>query len=182
MTRVVHLFDQPARFVVGTVGLPGERVFFLQARSGNRLVSVALEKEQVRELAMRMNELLDQVAGDGVDVLDVGPADLEPLDNPIDEEFRVGVLALGWSSSAQLVVVEAHAMSEDPLDVPDLEEDSDDGPDVMRVRMRASVARAFARRALTVVSAGRPPCPLCDFPLDARGHICPRANGYRRRG
>jgi uncharacterized repeat protein (TIGR03847 family) len=92
------------------------------------------------------------------------------------------VLALGWSSSARLVVVEAHAMSEDPFDVPDLEEDSDVGPDVLRVRMSASAARAFARRALSVVAAGRAPCPLCDQPLDSRGHICPRANGYRRRG
>ena len=41
-------------------------------------------------------------------------------------------------------------------------------------------ARAFAKRALDVVNAGRPPCPLCSLPLDPEGHVCPRQNGYRR--
>ena len=44
----------------------------------------------------------------------------------------------------------------------------------------ASVARAFARRCTRLVQAGRPPCPFCGGPLDPTGHICPRANGYRR--
>jgi len=68
MPRYVHVFDNPDRFVAGTVGVPGERVFFLQARAGNRLVSIALEKEQVNLLADRMGELLDQIAvAEGVD-------------------------------------------------------------------------------------------------------------------
>ncbi len=183
MARYVHVFDNPDRFVAGTVGVPGERTFFLQARSGNRLVSVSLEKEQVNLLADRMGELLDQVAvAEGVDTEHWGPADLDPLDNPIQEEFRVGTLALGWNSVNQRVVIEAHAMTEMFEDVPDLEEDSDEGPDAIRVRITGAYARGFVQRAVAVISAGRPPCPLCDQPLDARGHICPRANGYRRRG
>jgi uncharacterized repeat protein (TIGR03847 family) len=42
------------------------------------------------------------------------------------------------------------------------------------------MARAFIARALRVVAAGRPPCPLCSLPLDPEGHICPRQNGHRR--
>ena len=183
MARFVHLFDEPQRFIAGTVGVPGERTFYLQARDGKRLISVALEKEQVQLLGERMNDLLDQVSEtEGHDTSLYGPADLEPLDNPIDEEFRVGTLALGWNSNTAQVVVEAHAMTESFTDVPDLEEDTDEGPDLVRVRISGTRARAFAKRALSVVSAGRPPCPLCEGPLDARGHICPRANGYRRRG
>ena len=41
-------------------------------------------------------------------------------------------------------------------------------------------AREFARRAGALVAAGRPPCPFCGQALDPSGHICPRANGYRR--
>ena len=183
MARFVHLFDNPARFVAGTVGVPGERTFFLQARDKNRLISVALEKEQVRLLADRLNDLLNQVSvAEGLDSLYLGPADLEPLDSPIEEEFRVGTLALGWNGLSRQVIIEAHAQTELLMDVPDLEEDSEDGPDLLRVRVTAQSARAFAQRAISVVSAGRPPCPLCDQPLDQRGHICPRANGYRRRG
>jgi uncharacterized repeat protein (TIGR03847 family) len=183
MSRIVHVFDNPERFVAGTVGVPGDRTFFLQARNGNRIVSVSLEKEQVALLADRLNELLNQVAAaEGVATEYFGPADLEPLDNPISEEFRVGTLALGWNSNSQRVIIEAHAVTESFEDVPDLEEDSEDGPDVIRIRVSGNYARGFAARALSVVSAGRPPCPLCEQPLDPRGHICPRANGYRRRG
>jgi uncharacterized repeat protein (TIGR03847 family) len=46
--------------------------------------------------------------------------------------------------------------------------------------MAPAQARAFARRCARVVSAGRPACPFCGQPLDPTGHICPRANGYRR--
>lgn len=183
MTRIVHLFDNPERFVVGTVGQPGERTFFLQAKQANRLVSVALEKQQVNLLADRMTELLDQVSKlENLQITNQAPADLEPLDNPIEEEMRVGTIALGWNSITAQVVVEAHAVTEFIDDVPELEEDSDEGPDVLRVRMSGSYARSFCLRAKAVVAAGRPNCPLCDNPLDPRGHICPRANGYKRRG
>ncbi len=64
MPPVVHQFDPPDRFVAGTVGEPGQRTFFLQARTGVRLVSVALEKQQVAALAERIDALLDQVMSD----------------------------------------------------------------------------------------------------------------------
>jgi uncharacterized repeat protein (TIGR03847 family) len=183
MSRILHVFDYPERFVAGTVGSPGERTFFLQARQGQRIVTVSLEKEQVSLLAERLNDLLDQVShAEGVLTEYFGPADLEPLDNPIAEEFRVGTLALGWNSNSGQVIIEAHAITDSLEDVPDLEEDSEDGPDAIRVRIHGSYARGFAQRALAVVAAGRPSCPLCEHPLDARGHVCPRANGYRRRG
>ena len=183
MARIVHLFDNPERFVVGTVGQPGERTFFLQARSGNRLISVALEKQQVDLLADRMTELLDQVANlEGIQIVNSAPADLEPLDSPIEEEMRVGTIALGWNSVTAQVVVEAHAVTEFLDDVPELEEDSELGPDVLRVRISGTYARGFCTRAKSVVAAGRPNCPLCENPLDPRGHICPRENGYKRRG
>ena len=59
-----------------------------------------------------------------------------------------------------------------------IDEDDDDGPDILRVRLTAEVARGFVNRALEVVSAGRLPCPLCGQPLDPQGHICPRRNGH----
>lgn len=183
MTRIVHTYDNPERFIAGTVGLPGERTFFLQARSGTRITSVALEKQQVSLLADRLLELISQIERvEDFSFRFSGAADLEPLDNPIDEEFRVGTLALGWNLESQRIIVEAHEVTEMLEDVPDLEDDSLEGPDVLRVRISVEYARAFCLRAQSVVAAGRPPCPLCDEPLDQQGHICPRANGYRRRG
>ena len=180
MPRQVHLFDPPERFVAGTVGLPGERTFFLQASGGGRTVSVALEKVQVRVLAERLEALLDTVQRAG------GPAeppveDNEPLKTPVEEEFRVGNMGLAWDGDAELCVVEAMAQVGDdaPEDVEPLA-DAPEGPDALRVRISAGVARGFVLRALRVVAAGRPPCPLCGLPLDTEGHVCPRQNGHRR--
>lgn len=183
MPRQVFDYDPPERFVVGTVGEPGSRTFFLQARGGGRVTSVALEKQQVTVLAQRIEELLDEVlrrSGGSAPVPAVAPAELEdadPLDVPVVEDFRVGTMALAWDDDR--VVVEAQAVVEDGGDEL-VEEDDEDGPDLLRVRMPGAMARAFAKRATTVVSAGRPPCPFCGLPLDPAGHVCPRANGHRR--
>ena len=186
MPRQVFLFDPPERFVAGTVGQPGERTFFLQARSGARMTSVVLEKSQVQALAERLDALLDQVLRRTRGTAPIpaeGPdePDLDPLETPIVEEFRVGALGLGWNGESEVVVIEAHALvDDDEAEVPELETDADDAPDCLRVRLSGAQAREFAVRALALVQAGRPPCPFCHLPLDAGGHICPRANGYRR--
>lgn len=194
MSRQVFLYDPPERFVAGTVGLPGRRTFFLQASAGGRVTSVALEKTQVAALAERMDELLDEVvrrSGGNAAVPAVAPteiADSAPLDNPVDEEFRVGTMALAWDGDEQRMIVEAQALveldaeSEDELAAAEeqLLQDDENGPPMLRVRLSGAQARAFAKRALDVVNAGRPPCPLCSLPLDPEGHVCPRQNGYRR--
>jgi uncharacterized repeat protein (TIGR03847 family) len=182
--RQVHLFDRPSRFVAGTVGQPGDRTFYLQASDeSGRTVSVALEKTQVQVLADRMNELLDEVAGRANTVIppEADVDDLEPLTAPVDEEFRVGTMGLAWDGDDDRVVVEALAQ-QDPEAATEVEplSDADEGPDALRVRITAEAARAFVVRAQRVVAAGRPPCPLCNLPLDPEGHICPRQNGHRR--
>src|SRR3954471_20362977 len=186
MPRQVFLFDPPDRFVAGTVGQPGERTFFLQAKAGARVTSVALEKIQVAALAERLTELLDEVRrrlGDEVEIPVVAETALDdnaPLETPLMEEFRVGTLALAWDTDDNRVVVEAHAQTEEeePTEVEPLSDD-EDGPDVLRVRITAEQARSFVKRAEQVVAAGRPPCAFCGLPLDPEGHICPRSNGHR---
>ncbi|MFJ8546744.1 DUF3090 domain-containing protein [Streptomyces sp. NPDC093586] len=194
MSRQVFLYDRPDRFVAGTVGLPGRRTFFLQAVAGSRVTSVALEKTQVAALAERMDELLDEVvrrSGGSTVVPAVAPteaADTAPLETPVEEEFRVGTMALAWDGEDQCMVVEAQALveleAETEEDLAEAEErllqDEENGPPMLRVRLSGAQARAFAKRALDVVNAGRPPCPLCSLPLDPEGHVCPRQNGYRR--
>ncbi|HEV2890027.1 MAG TPA: DUF3090 domain-containing protein [Frankiaceae bacterium] len=182
MPRQVFLFDPPERFVAGTVGQPGQRTFFLQATDGERVTSVALEKTQVQVLAERLGDLLDEVRRRGGDAPAEPPPGLEdvaPLDQPILEEFRVGTLAIAWDGEDGLVVVEAHAMTEsgEPDEPPEDDDEEAEG-DVLRVRIAPAVARAFVKRALRVVAAGRPPCPLCGRPLDPEGHVCARLNGH----
>ncbi|MEV5379523.1 DUF3090 domain-containing protein [Streptosporangium nondiastaticum] len=194
MSRQVFLYDPPDRFVAGTVGLPGRRTFFLQATAAGRTTTVALEKAQVEALAERIDELLDEVVrrtGGSAPVPAVAPAELAdtaPLETPVEEEFRVGTMALAWDGEHQRMIVEAQALVElDAATDEDLAEaeerllqDETNGPPMLRVRITGTMARAFAKRALEVVNAGRPPCPLCSLPLDPEGHVCPRQNGYRR--
>ena len=177
---VVHRYDPPERFVAGTVGQPGSRTFFLQATDGERVTSVALEKTQVQVLAERLGDLLDEVRRRGGDAPVEAPAELEdvaPLDQPILEEFRAGTLALAWDGEDGLVVIEAHELTEGGT--PEAEDDDEEAEgDVLRVRITPAAARAFVKRALRVVAAGRPPCPLCGRPLDPEGHVCARLNGH----
>lgn len=189
MAPVVHSFDPPERFIAGTVGPPGQRTFFLQARSGTRVTSVALEKQQVSVLAERIDELLDEVmragAGDGTvpAVAPVALEDAEPLEQPIVEEFRAGTMTLSWDADDARVVVEVFPFTEEAVITPDQPEEEIEEPEpeeILVVRLPAGLARAFSKRAQTVVSAGRKPCPFCGGPLDPTGHLCPRANGFRR--
>jgi uncharacterized repeat protein (TIGR03847 family) len=187
---LIHGFDPPERFVTGTVGPPGQRTFFLQARSGTRVTSVSLEKQQVAVLAERIDQLLDdvmeQATGDAV-IPAVAPLALDdsaPLEQPIEEEFRAGTMTLSWDPSDQRVVIEVFPFNEAAVVSPeqrdeDLEEPEPD--EVFMVRIEAGTARAFVKRAEQVIEAGRPTCPFCGNPIDPDGHLCVRANGFRRR-
>jgi uncharacterized repeat protein (TIGR03847 family) len=180
----VFFYDPPERFVAGAIGQPGGRTFYLQASSSGRITSVALEKFQVSLLAERLDELLDEIlrrTGGASPVPAATPdaaRDDGPLDLPLTEDFRVGAIALAWDGDEDRVVIEAQEESEEPVE-PLAEEVPPDGPAVLRVRISPAAARAFAERALQLVAAGRPTCPLCGLPLDSSGHICPRQNGHR---
>ena len=111
MAILVHRYDAPDRFVAGTVGQPGERTFFLQAREGNRMTSVACEKQQVSVLAEHLDRVLDEVLRRSAGGADVPPAsskasDTDPLDAPITEEFRVGTMTIAWDPSIDRIVIE----------------------------------------------------------------------------
>jgi uncharacterized repeat protein (TIGR03847 family) len=187
---LVHAFDPPERFVVGTVGPPGARTFFLQARDGARITSVALEKQQVEALAERIDELLDEVMQAEANtalIPAVAPFDLvdnNPLEQPIEEEFRAGTMTLSWDLAIERIVIEVFPFTEAAVVSPDqVDEDLEEPePDeIFLVKLTAGGARAFVDRARTVIKAGRPDCPFCGNPIDADGHLCVRANGFRRR-
>ena len=193
MPPVVHRFDPPERFVAGTVGEPGQRTFFLQARDGVRLTSVALEKQQVAILGERIDELLDELMTAGgvasmiPAITPVEQVDNGPLEQPIVEEFRAGTITLSWDTEDERVVIEVFPVVEvavpieaDEDELVDLPIDEPEPEELFVVRLTPAQARVFATRAASVVSAGRPACQFCGGPVDPAGHLCPRANGFRR--
>jgi uncharacterized repeat protein (TIGR03847 family) len=165
-------FTKPDRFVAGTVGQPGERAFYLQVRSSSRLLSVAVEKAQVQAISARMEIMVSEVRKTNpLITVEKLPIDDAPLESPIDSEFQIGAMSLSWNDESKLICVELFELEDD-------EEDSEG--DVLEINITLGMATAFSSRSKAVVNAGRLPCPFCGIPIDPRGHLCPRANGYRR--
>lgn len=182
MTSRIILFDPADRFIVGTVGVPGERTFYIQVRDRSRLVSVSLEKAQVAALADRILQILREVrSSEPLTNFERVTADDQPLEGPIDEEFRVGVIGLAYVSDRRLIEIDMQAIAESQFESDELLEiDTDGDQDILRVLIPLGYAESFAKRANIVVGAGRVPCPFCGGPIDPAGHLCPRSNGYRR--
>lgn len=167
----------PTRFVLGTIGMPGSREFYLQATGpvspgGDvRVTTVKLEKQQAAALADRIEQVIDTI---GVPTpspeADTGPLEL----GFVSTAFQVGTMSIRWSTEAERIILEFFDVNDDDEpDVPTV-------PPGMRVALTPGQARGFVDRSTQIIGAGRPPCPFCSEPLDPEGHICPRANGYRR--
>ncbi|MCX6499665.1 MAG: DUF3090 domain-containing protein [Arthrobacter sp.] len=179
MPTRVHEFAWPDRVVVGTIGLPGARTFYLQVRAGKQIVSIALEKQQSALLAEKIDEILDQlitVEGNPFSVPTSTPIELVDNDQleAVQEQFRTGAMSLGWDPTTAQVVIEAYPITDVDADDNDesLDKDGADAAEMLLVRMPVGTARAFAKRTRDIVGAGRPACPLCGYPIDADGHIC----------
>ncbi|TQJ61012.1 putative repeat protein (TIGR03847 family) [Arthrobacter sp. SLBN-83] len=177
MPTLVHEFSWPDRVVIGTVGVPGARTFYLQVRTGKQIVTIAMEKQQAALLAEKIDDVLDQLnalEGNPFSVPTSTPIELvdnDPLE-AVEEQFRTGAMSLGWDPTTAQVVIEAYPISDADDDDEALDQDDAEVPEMVLVKMPVGTARAFTKRTREVVGAGRPLCPLCGHPMDADGHIC----------
>jgi len=163
--------------IADAIGEPGQRTFFLQGRMGRQLVSVALEKQEVNNLALSVLQLLAE--------LEERFPDLPPVtrssktlraEAPIEPAFRVAQLILGYDESDDMIWVIAKALMTDEAGEL-VDPDDDSVPAVRYVATRAQM-RSLSEHALEVVASGRPTCPLCGRPIDRMGHFCPRTDGH----
>jgi uncharacterized repeat protein (TIGR03847 family) len=171
-----HDFRAPDRFTAGTVGEPGQRIFYLQVTEGDRTATFRLEKQQVAALADSIADLLVDLAEPTDEPADVG------LVEPVVPEWVVGALGVGYDDVDDRILIAAQEFQ--PVDDPEaaeevgvdalLEPDPDLG--AARVVLTREQAAAFVHHARSLVEAGRPPCPFCGRPLDPAGHACPRMN------
>lgn len=165
--------DRPDHFTAGAVGPPGQRVFYLQAREDDRLVTLKCEKEQVAALSEYLGGLLARLAGGAPAAAE--KADLLP---PIEAAWDVGSLGVGYDGDHDRILVVANERVEEE----DEEEQGREKPSATSASARFAITRAqaaaFVERARALVKAGRPTCPMCGEPKDPAGHACPRSNGH----
>lgn len=166
--------DPVGRITAAAVGEPGNRVFYLQARKDEVIVSVILEKQQVALLAMHINELLERVGGTDEAGQEEEASDLE---EPVTPEFRVGQIGLGYDESRDLVLVQCDEFV--PTDEEGVPEPRDEDPGRLRLWATRAQMQALARRSEEEVASGRPICPMCGEAIDPNGHFCIRSNGHR---
>jgi len=161
----------------GAVGEPGQRAFYIQARTEHTQLTVLVEKEQVDLLATEAVAFLDQIAENYPELpLDL-PLTQSGLREPTVPLFRARLIGLGFDPERELVLIELRERATDD-DVVEEEAESDDEEDgyVARIYATRAQVRAMAARGAEAVAGGRPPCPLCEQPMDPSGHRCPRWN------
>ena len=155
-------FEMVTRVTAGAIGDPGKRAFYLQLRAAGGLISLAVEKDQLRALTERLQEVFSRVA--------IPPAGRPPdmaLEQPIDPVWRVGFMTLTYSQEEKTFEVSLVELVEE-------------GDEPATGHFQASLAQmqALAAHAASLISAGRPPCPMCGGPIDHDGGVCPRLNGH----
>jgi uncharacterized repeat protein (TIGR03847 family) len=171
MAHLVCDLNPVDRVTVDTIGPPGQRAFYFQASQGTQVVTLMLEKEQAHALAAGLQQLLDHLEVEQPE--DQGQVEAilvtqMNLQHPVEPEFRIGQIGIGFDESSSYVVIIAYELAS--------EEGQDIG--VARFWVTREQARALAQYSLEVVEAGRPTCPLCGEPEDPEGHFCPRGNGH----
>jgi uncharacterized repeat protein (TIGR03847 family) len=173
MSRIRKL-DPLESFIVGTIGQPGEREFYLQAKFHRGIHSFAIDKGQVSALADRMAMLIGELKAADYRFENVIAV---PLEVPLIPEFQIGVIGIVWLGESEQVSLDIQEITDGEND---LVPEDEAGPALFRLMMSPDIANAFVNQARKVVSAGRAPCPFCGLPINREGHLCPRANGYRR--
>jgi len=158
---------------VGAVGEPGQRVFYLQARQEDQLLTLKLEKQQVAALA----QFLDEILSDLPTPEEPGGSEAEALVEPVTAEWPVGTLQLAYDTVADRIVILAEEIGEDDEEDPEAPDTEDRA--AAHIGLTRSQAALIIRVGTDLVNAGRPTCALCGRPIDPEGHACPRTNGHR---
>lgn len=167
--------DPVDRITADAVGEPGNRTFYLQARKDSDVVTIVLEKEQVRLLAASILEILQRVGRD-TDPAAVPDAELA-LEEPVEGDWRAGRLSIGYQEERDLMVLDVEEL------LPEDEDAAEErAPEEVRLWASREQMLALARHGADVVSAGRPTCQFCGHPIDPEGHWCPATNGHREIG
>ena len=186
MAVMTYQYVFPDRFVAGTVGDADERLYFVQARQGSRVTSVLCERKQVEVLAEHLAEVLEHLSSQSEWHDIIPPArrsadDLDPLDVPLDVDFRARTMTITWVVREQALQIELFSRGDYQRSFAFRHvTESEVNGQMLRVLITPERARDFTARVFQLSAMARPVCPFCAQRIEASGHICPRANGYRK--
>ncbi len=157
-----------SHLTIGTVGPPGQRVFYFQGSKGTDLISLIIEKQQASMLASSVETILEELSEESSKDKERESiwTDMR-LREPVEPLFRVGNIGLGYNEESRRVAIVAYELV-----------DEDEEPNVVSFWASQTQVQALAKHAIDVVKAGRPICGNCGKPMDAEGHFCPNRNGH----
>ncbi len=157
------------------IGQPGERTFYLQARKGDQIVTLLVEKIQIQSLAVAVEQLLAEIKQENPELPDASSQYLEDemhLKPPIEPLFRIGTFGLGYDSSDDLIIL--------VLREAELEGGVEEETKAARLWCTRSQLRRMAHWGIELTNRGRPVCPLCGEVINPGGHFCPKNNGHKK--
>lgn len=187
--RIKYIHNPAIDFKVGALGEPGSRDFFIQIASDSSVNTISIGKIQLEALIERFQELIRELRRQKLatseDLLKIFNSSESELQFPIEEDFQAGIMGITWEPEINRVSLEIQELSDQPefADLVQIDEDTSDfdfPPDILHAILEISQIRGFIALAQKVVDSGREPCPFCGLPIDITGHLCPRANGYKR--
>lgn len=162
------------RITTDAIGDPGTRVFYLQGRSADQMLTLLIEKQQIQSLAVGLEQFLQDLEERYPELPEASSEFVEiemELEKPIDPAFRVGKIGLGYDEDSDLLVLVARETQ--------TEEDDEDTAGVARFWCTRSQLRSLCQWGLELASRGRPICGNCNQPIDPEGHFCPKRNGHK---
>jgi uncharacterized repeat protein (TIGR03847 family) len=167
--RARYQFGGVSRVTAEAVGEPGKRTFRLLVSSGQASAALWLEKEQLYQLAVFIQETIASLNAAEPRKAKAGEPYHEQgwAGSPTSVEFKIGKLALGHDPGRDAFLFIAHDV-----------EDEEGSPAALTFWTSRRQAEGLADESLRVCAAGRPLCPLCHQPMGPDAHVCPRSNGH----
>ncbi len=175
MPRIEIDLNPVTSITADAIGQPGQRVFYIQGQTVERVVTVIVEKVQIQTLALGVEDFLTEITTRYPNLEPSSPEydeSLMHIEPPVDPIFRVGELGLAYDVDSDMAVLVMREIQSGE------EEVNPEEVSVIRFWCTRSQVSAMGRWGLEISGRGRPVCPLCGQPMDVNGHFCPKRNGH----
>lgn len=153
---------------VGTVGPKGRREFNIQAGQGEQVITLVIEKEQARQLADAIEEILDDLEKQSEKsikkpIVNLNKWDMD-LRDPLEPTFRVAKMGLGYDEERDRIILVAQELI--------LSEDEEEEEEIDPLTFKPSIVRIWGTREQYKA--------LSEHTLDVveQGRADPKENGY----